>query len=201
MRTVAKVCMILAVVLMVISTAFQGLALASVTIIEDTPAKVFTENDWLIPLWMVALVLVPAGAVLTAVFKEKGAWLTVPLVVTAVGTVLSLIVALTLKNGLPVSMNSIGDEVGLTTWKLLYRHLSSVFAGVLVLVSAAVHWLACREEHIRWENEGYKPVYDLSGAPMFKDSDSTLDLEQEDVIPVKSTRKLKRSLRHKQNKG
>ena len=171
------------------------------TVIEDTPAKVFTENDWLIPLWIAALVLVPAGAVLTAVFKEKGAWLTVPLAVAAVGTVLSLIVALTLKNGLPVSMNSVGDEVGLTTWKLVYRHLSSVFAGVLVLIAAAVHWLACREERIRWENEGYKPVYDLSGAPLFKDDDSTLGLEREDVIDAKPTRKLKRSLRHKQNKG
>ena len=201
MRAVAKICMILAVVLIVVSTTFQGLALASVTIIEETPAEVFTENDWLIPLWIAALVLVPVGAVLTAVFKEKHSLLVIPLAVTAVGTVLSLIVALTLRDGLPVLMNSAGMEVGLTTWKLVYRHLSSVFAGGLVVASAVTHWIACYEERIRWENEGYKPVYDLSGDPLFKDLDSTLSLEQEDVIDVKPSRKLKRSLRHKQNKG
>ena len=49
------------------------------------------------------------------------------------------------------------------------------------------------------EYEAYKSVYNLDGAPLFKE-DSTLDLEPVEEIAVKPARKVKRSLRHKQQK-
>lgn len=193
MRSAAKFSLVLSGILLVISTLFQSLALCSVLILESTPAPVFTENDWLVPLWAVALVLLPAGFFLCIALREKGIWLTAPLVVAGVGAFLALIVALTLKEGLAPTINALGNTQGLTPWKLCYRHLSSVAAGVLTVLAAVLHMFACRADRIRREEAGYKPVYNLGGKAVFKDSDSTLGLE--DAETDKPTRPLKRSQR------
>ena len=200
MRTAAKWSLTMGVILLVIATIFQALSIFAVLVIESQPADVFTENSWLIPLWLVALVTLPVAAILCKVLQEKPQALLLPLVLGVAGTVLSLIVALALKEGLPVRVNDLGQMQGLTAWKLTYRHLSSVVAGVLVVLSSVLHMMGCREDRIRRENEAYKSVYNLGGTPLFKD-DSTLDLEPTEELPTKPARKLKRSLRHKQQKG
>lgn len=199
MRTAAKWSLILGVILLVIATFFQALSIFSVLVIETQPADVFTGNSWLIPVWVVALVLLPLAALLCGLLQEKPRGLLLPLVLGVMGTVLTLIVALALKEGLPVRINDLGQEQGLTAWKLTYRHLSSVFAGALVVLSTVLHMAGCRQDRIRRENDEYKSVYNLDGAPLFKD-DSTLALEPTEEISAKPARKLKRSLRHKQER-
>ena len=49
--------------------------------------------------------------------------------------------------------------------------MSSVFAGVLTAIAAGMHRIACRSDRIRRENEQYESVYDLSGDPLFADTD------------------------------
>ena len=199
MRTAAKVSYIFGLILLVVALCFQALSLFAVLVIEGNPADVF-DSPWLIPIWVVSLVLLLAATVLCKVLQEKPRALLIPLLVGGLGTVLSLIVALALKEGLPPSINQLGTEQGLTAWKLTYRHLSSVFAGALVVLSAALHMAACRQERLRRESEEYKSVYNLEGAPLFKD-DSTLGLETFADEKEAPARKMKRSLRHKQNKG
>ncbi|MBQ8683123.1 MAG: hypothetical protein IJ518_01235 [Clostridia bacterium] len=198
MRSAAKFCLVIAGFLLVISTAFQALALCSVLLIESTPAEVFADNPWLVPLWIIALVLLIVGFILCLCLQDKGGWLAIPLVVAGVASVLALIVALTLKDGLMPQINHLGNTQGLTTWKLVYRHLSSVAAGALTVLGGLFHLFACREERIRREEEGYKPSYNLDGAPVFKDLDSTIGLEtfaDEQDAPT-TRRPMKRSRRH-----
>ncbi|MBQ9859505.1 MAG: hypothetical protein IJO76_02360 [Clostridia bacterium] len=198
MRTAAKISYIFGLILLIIALLFQAFSLFAVLVIEGNPAEVF-DSPWLIPTWVVSLALLLVATILCKALQEKPRGLLLPLLLGGVGTVLSLIVALALKEGLPPSINQLGTEQGLTAWKLTYRHLSSVFAGALVVLSAALHMAACREDRLRRENEAYKSVYNLDGAPLFKD-DSTLDLEPVEEIAVKPARKVKRSLRHKQQK-
>lgn len=200
MRSAAKFCLVLSGILLVISTCFQALALCSVVLIESTPAEVFTDNPWLVPMWAVALVLLPVGFFLCIGLREKKNWLILPLVVAAVGSLLALIVALALKDGLTPQINQLGNTQGLTPWKLCYRHLSSVAAGVLTVLAAVLHMAACRAEKLRQQEGAYKSIYNLDGSPLFKDKDSTIGLDGYADENGKPTRPMKRSQRHKLKK-
>ncbi len=196
MRSTAKFCLVLAGVLLVISTLFQLLSLLSVALFSDHPATVFTENAWLVPLWAVALGLLPVGFILCIVLREKGNWLILPLALSVAGGVMALIVALALKDGLPPQINELGNTQGLTTWKLCYRHLSSVAAGGLTAVAAMLHLFGCQADRRHREEEGYKPIYNLGGKAVFKDANSTIGLESFADEEDPTARPMKRSVRH-----
>ena len=195
MRSFAKFCLVLAGILLVISTVFQLLALFSVTMVSDHPAAVFADNPWLVPVWAVALGLLPVGFILTIVLREKGNWLIIPLVLSLVGALLALIAALALKDGLSPQINGLGNTQGLTAWKLWYRHLSSVVSGGLSTVAAVLHLFACRSDRRRREEEGYKPIYNLGGKAVFKDANSTIGLETFADESDPTARPMKRSVR------
>ena len=195
-RTLSAVLAVAGVILLVVAILFQGLALWATTIgapdlIEKTP--------WLIPCWIASLVLLPVAAVLNRLLKNKENWPLLALAVAAVGAVLALMVALALKDALPTKVSSnvsIGYEQGLDSWKLIYRHLSSVFAGVLLMIAAAINHYASRADRIRRENDQYVSHYDLSGEPIFDDAgESTIGLDTyaEGAKKPSQPRKLKRS--------
>ncbi len=196
MRSAAKLCLILTTLLLVVSTFFQVLALISTKMEENSP---LADTPWLVPVWIAALVMLPVSAILCSVLKEHPHWLQLPLLLAVAGGVLALIVALALKNAFPAQTNEIGMTQGLTAWRLCYRHLSSVAAGVLTAAAAALHMGGCREDRIRRENQEYRSVYDLSGDAVFKDN-STLGLETYADEKEKPARRLKRSLRHAERK-
>ena len=184
------------VVLYIIALFFQVLAIWAMS---HGATDVLEQTPWLIPCWIVSLVLLPIAAVLNRVLKMKENWPLLALAVAAVGSVLALMVALALKDALPIKTGnsvSIGYEQGLDSWKLIYRHLSSVFAGGLLMIAAAINHYASRADRIRLENEQYVDHYDLSGEPIFDDKgDSTLGLDSyaESAKENPKTRKLKRS--------
>jgi len=201
MRNVAKFCYILAILLLVIATALQGLALFSVV---SNDAPVAKENTWLVPCWGIALAGLPVAAVLCVALRKKKRWSLLPLLLAAVCTLLALLVALALRDAFPPQLNSVGETQGLTTWRLWYRHLSSVVAGGLIVLASALHLMATRQERIRQENSEYRAVYDLSGEPLFKDrADSTIGLDEyaEEFGNKKDRRRLKRSLRTARRKA
>lgn len=169
---IAAVCVaVLAVFLLVISTFFQCLAIYSVSI---GATDILEENGWLIPVWVTALVLLPLAAIANTVFKKNEKWTALPIALGLIGAALALLVALTLRDELPVQAGSnvsLNNEQGLNGWKLTYRHMSSVFAGVLTAIAAGMHRIACRNDRIRRENEQYESVYDLGGDPLFADTD------------------------------
>jgi len=202
MRTFAKVCNITAIVFLTIATVIQGFAVHAV---GKSNVTALTENRWLMPVWIAALVLLPVALVLGMLFKKKERINLLPLLLAAVGTLFSLLVALALWNALPsqVNLNSINQTQGLTVWRLIYRHLSSAAAGVLVMVACHLNGKASRDERIQHENDMYKEHYDLSGKVLFKDEESTIGLNQygEDFGEKKPARRLKRSQRVAQRKG
>lgn len=182
MNRFVKITFGIAVALLVLATLFQGLALYGT--LTGAP-DVIEENPWLIPVWVAGLVLIPAAAILCAAGKKGEKRSLAAGIVAIVGALLALVAALALREALPTQVAdtnvSLNYEQGLDAWKLTYRHLSSVAAGVLVAICAFVnHWVN-REERLRLENERYVDQYELPEAPA------------EEAPP----RKLKRSLRNK----
>ncbi len=193
MRTLSNICQWIAGVLLVIATVFQLLALLGGVL---SNAAIQQENPWLVTMWVAALVLLPVAAVLIRLLAERRAWPVLPLVLAAVGTLLTLLVALALQDTFPAQLNSAGETQGLTPWRLAYRHYSSVAAGVLLIVSAILHLVENRQMRIRQENDEYQSIYDLSGEVLFKDN-STLGLDsfadQKDTPQKKRKRSLRRA--------
>ena len=171
LRIAAVSVAVLAIILLVISTFFQCLAIYSLSI---GGTDIIEENGWLIPVWITALVMLPLAAVANTVFKNNEKWTLLPIALGLIGALLALLVALTLRDELPVQAGnnvSLNNEQGLDGWKLTYRHMSSVFAGGLTAIAAGMHRIACRADRIRMENEQYESVYDLGGDPLFADDE------------------------------
>ena len=197
MRTFSKICHWIAVALLVIATAFQLLALLGGVVSNESIQK---ENPWLVTMWVAALILLPVAAVLIHLLAERRAWPVLPLVLAALGTLLTLLVALALQEAFPAQLNSVGETQGLTPWRLAYRHYSSVAAGVLLIVSAILHLAENRQVRIRQENDEYRSIYDFSGEVLFKD-DSTLGLDSYADQAGRPKRRRKRSLRRAAEKA
>ena len=174
LKAVSTFVAVLAVILLVISTFFQGLAIYSVS---TSARDLVEENGWLIPVWVAALVLLIAAAIANSATKNNEKATTLPIATAIIGALLALIVALTLRDALPVKVGSgvsINYEQGLDGWKLTYRHLSSVFAGGLTAIAAIINRISCRNVRIRTENEQYESVYDFGDAPIFADENQKM---------------------------
>ena len=198
MRTLAKCFTYIAGLLLVVAIAFQVLAIGSIHLYNP---ELLETLPWLLTGWILALVCVSAAFVWLLICKERGGKPIVSMVVGLVGALLGLLVALALKDAFPAKIASDGVAQGLTTWRLLYRHVSSVAAGVLIAAASLLHNLENRAQRIREESGAYRSTYSLDGAPLFKD-ESTLGLDtyagkEESLAPAKR----KRSVRHAQKKA
>lgn len=197
MRTTATLFRWIATILLVIATAFQLIALLGGVL---NNAELQKDNPWLVTMWVAALVLLPIAAVLDRLLAERRCWPVLPLALACLGTLLTLLVALALQDAFPAQMNSVGETQGLTPWRLIYRHYSSVAAGGLLVVSAILNLVENRRERIRRENEEYRSIYDFSGDVICKD-DSTLGLDSYADQAGKPKKKRKRSLRRAAEKA
>lgn len=181
MNRFVKITFGIAVAVLIFATLMQGLALYGTLvgardIVEKTP--------WLVPLWIASLELILTATVLCAIGKKREKLSLVSAIMAIVGAVLGLIVALELRDALPTQAGtnvSLNYEQGLDAWKLTYRHLTSVAAGVLVAICGFVNSYYNREERIRLENERYVDQYELP----------------ESSTQEETPHKLKRSMRHR----
>lgn len=199
MGTFSKFLQWIAGILLVISTAFQLLALVGGVLLSNNTIQ--KDSPWLVPTWIAALAALFLGFVLLRILAYRGRWPLLPLILAAVGALLALIVAMALKNAFPAQIDAGGGTQGLTTWRLIYRHYSSVVVGVFTALAALLQIRLNQQAKRRREEEEYKPAYDLSGEALFKDS-STIGLEkyaggEEPEAP----RKRKRSLRYAEKKA
>ena len=106
-----------------------------------------------------------------------------------VGAVAAFIVAIILRDALPDQVIVSGEIQGLTTWRLLYRHMSSVLVGLLTMLTVILHRMECRAER-RKTQAAFDPTASTIGLDSFGGDNST----------YQKPKKLKRSLRHKQEK-
>ena len=204
MRKVAKILRILAIALWAVAAFALLMTWLGTRLLPTgyTYESVFDQAGriWLMPAWDVALGLVAFGIVLGSHFKKKEKLNWIPLLLAVAGAIVAAAVALELKDALPEKVGTQYASQGLTAWRLIWRHFSPVAAGVLAAVAARLSHSATRDERILAENEAYKEHYDLSGDPIFAESESTLGLETyaEDFGVKKPAHRLKRSLRKKQ---
>ena len=87
-----------------------------------------------------------------------------------------------------------GDgDTGLNTFKMIYRHMSPALVPLLMVPAFICDRIVAKQEQARLVADG-KARFDLSGAPLFKDGESTLGLPPEEQTESAS-RKEKRSVR------
>jgi hypothetical protein len=138
-----------------------------------------------IPL-VVATLLMIIGVVLFTVLKKLRY---IGILISVVAAVVMLMVALELGRLYPPSIGTTGT-VGLTTWKLIWRHIGISAVPLFMLIA----WLADRQITKSYSLER-KIGYNLSGEPLFKGLD---DENQTEISPVKPKRSIKDRIR-KQN--
>lgn len=140
---------------------FQVMGLIG-TSLSDVEA--IQKNTWLIPVWIAAVYLIGMAVLLCKVWKNKEKLSLVPLVSAVIGTVLALVVALTLKAALPaVASSNVGlsGMQGLNGWRLFCRHISLVLVGAVTAVVSYVHYKQLHDERIRRENAEYQEFFTM----------------------------------------
>lgn len=137
-------------------------------------AQVFgdTGRGWLLPAWIGAMAVLLAALILAKKLYKNEKYNLLAFILGLVGAAVALVVALELKGLLPEKVGLVYETQGISTWKLIWRHLTPVGAGVLVAVVAWIHRADARRARIAAENDSYKSVYDLPDEPVFRDARS-----------------------------
>lgn len=190
MRIVQKLNHIICCVLLAISTLFQTLALLGGVLFNEHN-NFAAKMPWLVPVWAGMLVVLIAVCVLLVTLGDRHPWPTIIFVGALVSAFAALMVVFALRDALPGNLNATGGTQGMTTWKLLYRHASSVAVGVLVAIEAAVQWVRCRRERKKAEAANADATVSTIGLEGFAGDDG---------IAYTKPKKLKRSLRYKKIK-
>lgn len=183
---------VLLYILLVVILAMQvlgmvGTALSSVTALMERP--------WLVPLWIVTVVIIATALVLCKVWKKNEKKSLIPVVLGIIGVGLSLVVALTLQGALPeqVAATNISKSglQGLNAWKLFFRHYSLAVVSAVTAVVSFLHFKNLRDERIRKENESYVDHFT-------PDADPTVEIA---TNRKKLSKKQRQALREKQERG
>ncbi len=155
--------------LLVISTALQLLALLGGVVLNEHN-NFATQIPWLVPVWAAMLLWLIVAFVLEVKLGGKMPWPPILLVAGIVGAIAALAVAVTLRDALPDALNVAGETQGLTTWRLIYRHMGSVAVGALLAVTAIIRWIVCRiqRRQTAWDTEAASTL----GLDTFADEDT-----------------------------
>ncbi len=189
-HTIFKVNHFLAGVLLAISTVFQTLALLGGVLLNEH--NDFAEKTpWLTPVWAGMLVLLLVAYVLLLKLGERYPWQPILFFSALVGAIAALAVAFTLRDALPSHLNVTGATQGLTTWRLLYRHVSSAIVGVLIAAEALIQWIRNRSAHKKALEAANDTVSSTIGLDSFAGDDNA----------YAKPKKLKRSLRRAKEKA
>lgn len=190
MHTAFKVNHIVTGFLLTISTAFQLLALLGGVLLNEHNSFA-SEMPWLVPVWGGMLPLLIVAFVLLLKLGDRHPWPPIILIGALIGAIAALIVALALRDALPHHISASGETQGLTTWRLLYRHISSVLVGVLIAAEAGIQWGFCHRERRKAQAAVNDHSTSTIGLDSFAGDDSAYD----------KPKKLKRSLKYKKIKA
>lgn len=187
MRATSLVCKTLMWIVLVLSTGFAVLAMIGIwqhndnVVAAGRPEEVF--NLW--PL-TITLVLLWVGVLLFFLLKKLPV---LGLLMTVAAGVAAVIIAFDLARAFPVQVSATGD-VGLSTFKMIYRHVSPVLVPVL-LIPAFFCDRATRKQELRRLEESAESHFDLSGAPVFID----VEVDETSDALAGTARREKRSVR------
>ena len=192
MKTLKKIGKVLAVILLVLVLFYQVMGIWGVALSQVTAIK---EATWLIPLWIVMMVLLLASLILYRVWKDKEYLPLVTLAISLIGAGMALVVALTLQAALPtqVAATNISQSglQGLDGWKLATRHYPPVVVGVVLAVLSFLQHKEAQENRLRKENDSYEEQFTdednplLSPAPAAKPANKKLSKKQRKALKEK----------------
>lgn len=171
MRIVLKICHIVIGTLLVLSTAFQLLAMFG-GVLFNKWNNLATTMPWLVPLWGIMLALLIAAYVLLVKKGDRYPWQPILIAAALVGAIAALVVAITLRDALPEHLDVTGNTQGLTPWRLLYRHMSSVLVGVLIAIEAGVRWILHHRAQRRAQDDAADPAASTIGLDNFAGDDT-----------------------------
>ena len=192
MKALKKIGKVLAVILLVLIFFTQILAIIGV---HRSTVSELEEATWLIPLWIVMMVLLLASLILYRVWKGKEYLPLITLAVSIIGAGMAMVVALTLQAALPtqVAATNISQSglQGLDGWKLATRHYPPVVVGVVLTVLSFLQHKEAHENRVRKENDSYEE--------MFTDEDNPLSTPAPAAKPAnkKLSKKQRKALKEK----
>ena len=189
MQTVSTISKVLMWISLVFTALIQGMVIFAIQS-NNTDAVLAGQTDKLynlVPLICASMLLL-AGVILFAVLRKRRY---IGVILAAVAAVVFVVVAFDIRNTFTTQIGATGETVGITAWRMIYRHISPVMVAVFMLIA----WL-CGRAADKAAAEAYlargKTGYDLSGGPLFAD---------EGILPTeveKPAHRLKRSLRARQ---
>lgn len=138
-----------------------------------------------VPLISATLLMV-LGVILFVVFNKRRY---IGIIIAGVAAAVMLVVALDMGRNFPTSIGVGETDVGLSTWKIIWRHIGIAIIPVLMLSAWLSEHFADKADMLRREN---KPRYNLEGNVIFRDADNDSYAQQ--------PRKLKRSLKNRLKK-
>ncbi len=176
--------------LLAMSTAFQCLALIGGVMFNEYNSF-FASQPWLMATWIGMLVLLIVVYVMELTISNRFPWPPVMVFAAIIGAVAAFFVATTLRDLLPEHLNMAGRTQGLTTWRMIYRHMSSALVGVLLAFTSAVRWfIISRQRRIAaWDAAYRTQIGAINGIPA---DESTLGLDSYADEGNKPSRKKRR---------
>ena len=175
MRTAATVCKTILWIVLVFVFAVQALTIGSLSlnnlnVIEaEQTDKVFS----LVPIG-IAVGLLIVGTILFLAYQKRRY---LGLIFCAAAGVMFFIIAFQIRDAFPVWMGSDGRDMGVTTARMIWRHMTPVLVPLVMLA----YWLIERSV-LRMEPPlPEKSSFDLSGAPLFHDEGDRQIPEEEPV--------------------
>ena len=160
--------------LMALLLFYQVMGIIGVSI---STVEALVEATWLVPVWIVMIVLIALPLILYPWWKKKEILPLVMMGLSLVGAVLALVIALTLQAALPLvvsgtSISATGEQ-GLDAIKLITRHYSPMVVGVVMAVIAFLHFKQNRDIRVREEEDSYTSQFaDEEFAPVLDEKKS-----------------------------
>lgn len=195
MRAFSTFLKVLMWTILVLSTGFQ--LLASIAIWQSNSALMANDktdqlyNLW--PLWVVSGLFL-AAVILFHVWKKRPY---IGLILAILAAVAMVVIALDLMYTFPERIGADGGDAGIGVWKMLYRHMLPVLIPLLMLGAWLLDRAANQQEERLLIAKGTNH-FDLSGAPLFQDGESTLGLprtEETGGLRVKEKRSVRTARR------
>ena len=142
--------------LMALLLFYQVMGIIGVSI---STVEALVEATWLVPVWIVMMVLIALPLILYPWWKKKEILPLVMMGLSLVGAVLALVIALTLQAALPLvvsgtSISATGEQ-GLDAIKLITRHYSPMVVGLVMAVIAFLRFKQNRDIRFREEEDSY----------------------------------------------
>ena len=142
--------------LMALLLFYQVMGIIGVTI---STVKALVEATWLVPTWIVMIVLIALPLILYPWWKKQEILPLAMMGMSLVGAILALVIALTLQAALPVVVSSTSisatGEQGLDAIKLITRHYSPLVVGVVMAVIAFLRFKQNRDIRVSEEEDSY----------------------------------------------